>query len=352
VQVGSIFEFANRNAIFGALPPSSPFYAPILLTFALTGLPSAGACASGPCKPALLGCSRRTALQARGTRAQGTCSSRQSIRQTKRRNAKTRRTVSRQLAEQDSLQGQDAVKRVHTLSHCQLHLPTRWHRMCQWQAAARGHVCCKGHAKALLQGSKVSIFSKSPQGPLSPRRVLRVHAGPLHQGAQAPLLSLLFADLSCEEARSGSELAAHRGRQRQGPAGQGRACRPSRRGRPHDDVQGDDTAFAKVRRQHLCAPPSLSAGVQVHIHGLAGLQHALRCACGAAPSNKSLLSRNLPPIISFRSAAELGCSLRSGPSARLSTAPLSARPAASENKRLGVGARQRRHAAQANENVL
>lgn len=84
------------------------------------------------------------------------------------------------------------------------------------------------------------------------------------------------------------------------------------------------------------------------------IAHELRCAYGAAPSNKSLLSRNFPPIISFRSAAELGCSLRSGPSARLSTAPLtSARPAAREHKRLGDGARQRRHTtAQANANVL
>ncbi|KAK9839425.1 hypothetical protein WJX81_001400 [Elliptochloris bilobata] len=40
--VGSIFEFANKNAIFGTVPPSSPFYAPIQLTFALTGIPSAG----------------------------------------------------------------------------------------------------------------------------------------------------------------------------------------------------------------------------------------------------------------------------------------------------------------------
>ena len=38
-----MFEFANKNAIFGAVPPSSPLYAPILLTFAVTGIPSAGA---------------------------------------------------------------------------------------------------------------------------------------------------------------------------------------------------------------------------------------------------------------------------------------------------------------------
>lgn len=162
MQVGSIFEFANRNAIFGALPPSSPFYAPILLTFALTGLPSAGACAYGACRPALLGCSRRTALQARGTRAQGTCSSRQSVRRTKRRNAKTRRTVSRQPAEQDSLQGQDAVKRVHTLSHCKLHLPTRSHRMGQGQAAARGHACCQRACTSLAAGQQGLRVEQKP----------------------------------------------------------------------------------------------------------------------------------------------------------------------------------------------
>ena len=42
-QVGSIFEFTNRNAIFGVLPPENPLWAPILLLFAVTGLPSAGA---------------------------------------------------------------------------------------------------------------------------------------------------------------------------------------------------------------------------------------------------------------------------------------------------------------------
>lgn len=40
--VGSIFEWANGNPIFGALPPSSPLYTPILGLFALTGLPTAG----------------------------------------------------------------------------------------------------------------------------------------------------------------------------------------------------------------------------------------------------------------------------------------------------------------------
>lgn len=40
--VGSVFEFVNKNAIFGVLPPESPLYTPILALFALTGLPSAG----------------------------------------------------------------------------------------------------------------------------------------------------------------------------------------------------------------------------------------------------------------------------------------------------------------------
>ena len=42
-QVGSIFEFANRNAIFGVVKPDNFLWAPILLFFAITGLPSAGA---------------------------------------------------------------------------------------------------------------------------------------------------------------------------------------------------------------------------------------------------------------------------------------------------------------------
>ncbi|GLC40568.1 hypothetical protein PLESTB_000044000 [Pleodorina starrii] len=40
--VGSIFEFVDRNAIFGVLPPENPLWAPILLFFAVTGFPTAG----------------------------------------------------------------------------------------------------------------------------------------------------------------------------------------------------------------------------------------------------------------------------------------------------------------------
>ncbi|KAL6767854.1 CGL139 [Auxenochlorella protothecoides x Auxenochlorella symbiontica] len=40
--VGSIFEFANKKDLFGLIPPESPLWAPILLFFAVTGLPSAG----------------------------------------------------------------------------------------------------------------------------------------------------------------------------------------------------------------------------------------------------------------------------------------------------------------------
>ena len=40
--IGSIFEWANGNAIFGVLPAASPLYTPILALFALTGLPTAG----------------------------------------------------------------------------------------------------------------------------------------------------------------------------------------------------------------------------------------------------------------------------------------------------------------------
>lgn len=40
--VGSIFEFANKNPIFGVVGPDSMFYTPILGFFAVTGLPTAG----------------------------------------------------------------------------------------------------------------------------------------------------------------------------------------------------------------------------------------------------------------------------------------------------------------------
>ena len=41
--MGSIFEYANRNPIFGVVKPDSFLWAPILLFFAITGFPSAGA---------------------------------------------------------------------------------------------------------------------------------------------------------------------------------------------------------------------------------------------------------------------------------------------------------------------
>ncbi|GIL79901.1 hypothetical protein Vretimale_12522 [Volvox reticuliferus] len=40
--VGSIFEFVDRNPVFGVLPPDNPLWAPILLFFAVTGFPTAG----------------------------------------------------------------------------------------------------------------------------------------------------------------------------------------------------------------------------------------------------------------------------------------------------------------------
>ncbi|CAL5223620.1 g6161 [Coccomyxa viridis] len=40
--VGSIFEYANRNPIFGVVKPDNFLWAPILLFFAITGFPSAG----------------------------------------------------------------------------------------------------------------------------------------------------------------------------------------------------------------------------------------------------------------------------------------------------------------------
>jgi hypothetical protein len=40
--VGSVFEYFNKNPIFGVVPPDSPFWAPILGIFVFTGFPSAG----------------------------------------------------------------------------------------------------------------------------------------------------------------------------------------------------------------------------------------------------------------------------------------------------------------------
>ncbi|KAH9297301.1 hypothetical protein KI387_028983 [Taxus chinensis] len=38
--VGSVFEYANQNSIFGVVNPDSVFYAPLLGFFTLTGLPT------------------------------------------------------------------------------------------------------------------------------------------------------------------------------------------------------------------------------------------------------------------------------------------------------------------------
>lgn len=40
--VGSIFEYVDKNAIFGVIGPDSPVWAPILLGMAVTGWPTAG----------------------------------------------------------------------------------------------------------------------------------------------------------------------------------------------------------------------------------------------------------------------------------------------------------------------
>jgi hypothetical protein len=37
-----VFEYFDKNAIFGVIPPDSPLWAPILGLFAFTGLPTAG----------------------------------------------------------------------------------------------------------------------------------------------------------------------------------------------------------------------------------------------------------------------------------------------------------------------
>jgi vacuolar iron transporter family protein len=42
VQVGSIYEYIDKNPIFGIVTPDSPLYAPILGIFAFTGLPTSG----------------------------------------------------------------------------------------------------------------------------------------------------------------------------------------------------------------------------------------------------------------------------------------------------------------------
>jgi hypothetical protein len=40
--VGCIFEYVDGNAFFGLIQPDSPAWAPVLLTLAVTGFPSAG----------------------------------------------------------------------------------------------------------------------------------------------------------------------------------------------------------------------------------------------------------------------------------------------------------------------
>ena len=41
--MGSIYEYFNKNPIFGLVQPGNPLYTPILGFFALTGLPLSGA---------------------------------------------------------------------------------------------------------------------------------------------------------------------------------------------------------------------------------------------------------------------------------------------------------------------
>eukprot|EP00882_Tetradesmus_deserticola_P003442 GHRQ01003640.1.p1 GENE.GHRQ01003640.1~~GHRQ01003640.1.p1 ORF type:complete len:196 (+),score=44.04 GHRQ01003640.1:25-612(+) len=41
-SVGSVFEYLDKNALFGVVQPDSPLWAPILGLFAITGLPTAG----------------------------------------------------------------------------------------------------------------------------------------------------------------------------------------------------------------------------------------------------------------------------------------------------------------------
>lgn len=41
-SVGSVFEYVDKNAVFGVIPPESPLWAPVLGLFAFTGIPTAG----------------------------------------------------------------------------------------------------------------------------------------------------------------------------------------------------------------------------------------------------------------------------------------------------------------------
>jgi hypothetical protein len=41
-QVGSIFEYVDKNPVFGVLQPDNPLWAPVLLFMGVTGLPTAG----------------------------------------------------------------------------------------------------------------------------------------------------------------------------------------------------------------------------------------------------------------------------------------------------------------------
>lgn len=37
-----MFEYVDKNAVFGVIPPESPLWAPVLGLFAFTGIPTAG----------------------------------------------------------------------------------------------------------------------------------------------------------------------------------------------------------------------------------------------------------------------------------------------------------------------
>ena len=58
LQVGSIFELINQNAIFGVVPPGNPLYLPILGTFAVTGFPTTGVLTGYAFVGLLLACHR------------------------------------------------------------------------------------------------------------------------------------------------------------------------------------------------------------------------------------------------------------------------------------------------------
>lgn len=362
VQVGSIFEFANKNAIFGAVPPSSPLYAPILLTFAVTGIPSAG---TPPCLQSVqlhsvcsftvcAAISKFKSLHAAPV-PQLTCSSRQSIRQTGRQSAKTKRMgFNQQTANCNQGMRVRNKAAVHATTIQETGMPASLigcvHRQhgstlvaglhspetaaCLQLSSDVGRVVNPRDimAKECAQSNLLAVPHAAPRTSL---------AGKLHEAASTTLLPLLFAHLSCcpdnqesvtrrrpepsAEGRGRSQDQRQQHRQaltlyfcrtrytggatpaaRPAAAGRTTACKVTTLPSPKCDAK-----TSARRRSHL----------SVH-HQTAWCPYVTPSsnACAHTPSSMSPLSRNFPPKMSFRSAEDPGCSARNGPSARPHTA--------------------------------